>query len=289
VFEMENDSLQDVNRQLGRQQELGALLGLIVEHAVGVTGAQRGFLVLEEHGELRLDDALDRCHGEIAPHELETSSSVVREALSRMESVRVANATCASNGGSIALGRRSILCVPFEVTGDLRGAICVDHHPSKGTFDAHAEHLCRMLADQAALSIRQVKRLEELLALNRELERRVSEKEVDLQDARRALREAGLSEALVIPIAELEKRAIHSALQETGGDKRRAAELLGISRAKIYQRLKDWAQERAGGARDRSRGGAEMVASPRGAGSIALMSPHGRSGSAAPASPSDTG
>ena len=40
--------------------------------------------------------------------------------------------------------------------------------------------------------------------------------------------------------AELEKRAILEALRHTDGDKRKAAELLGISRAKIYQRLKDW-------------------------------------------------
>ena len=48
----------------------------------------------------------------------------------------------------------------------------------------------------------------------------------------------------ILPISELEKRAIHSALEKTGGDKRRAAEMLGISRAKIYQRLKDWEEGR---------------------------------------------
>ncbi|MEW6071792.1 MAG: helix-turn-helix domain-containing protein [Planctomycetota bacterium] len=41
-------------------------------------------------------------------------------------------------------------------------------------------------------------------------------------------------------LAELERRAILVALERTGGDKRQAAALLGISRAKIYQRLKEW-------------------------------------------------
>ncbi len=43
-----------------------------------------------------------------------------------------------------------------------------------------------------------------------------------------------------VPLAELERRAILDAIEYAEGDKRRAAELLGISRAKIYQRLKHW-------------------------------------------------
>jgi DNA-binding NtrC family response regulator len=41
-------------------------------------------------------------------------------------------------------------------------------------------------------------------------------------------------------LAQLERTAIERALDATGGDKRLAAERLGISRAKIYQRLKEW-------------------------------------------------
>ena len=69
-FEMEIVSLLEINRQLVQQQDLETLLGLIVEHALGVTGAERGFLVLEEHGELRFDTALDSCRGDIAQPDL---------------------------------------------------------------------------------------------------------------------------------------------------------------------------------------------------------------------------
>ena len=41
-------------------------------------------------------------------------------------------------------------------------------------------------------------------------------------------------------LADVEREAIERTLELTGGDKRRAAEMLGISRAKIYQRLKEW-------------------------------------------------
>jgi transcriptional regulator with GAF, ATPase, and Fis domain/tetratricopeptide (TPR) repeat protein len=197
-FEMEMVSLLEINRQLVQQQDLDALLGLIVEHSLTVTGAERGFLVLEEHGELRFDTALDSCRGEIAQPEFEISGSVVREALQKGRPVRVSNAVddplLGHQTSVVSLELRSILCVPFEITRDLRGAIYVDHRLRKGAFDDRAEKLCRLLADQAALAILQIKRMEEIRALNRELERRVVEKEVDLQNARRALREAGAPE-----------------------------------------------------------------------------------------------
>ncbi|HEX6885587.1 MAG TPA: sigma 54-interacting transcriptional regulator [Planctomycetota bacterium] len=197
-FEMEIVSLLEINRQLVQQQDLETLLGLIVEHALGVAGAERGFLVLEEHGELRFDTALDSARGDIAQPEFEISGSVVRDALGKMKPVRVSNAVddplLGHQSSVVSLELRSILCVPFEITRDLRGAIYVDHRLRKGAFDDRAERLCRLLADQAALAILQVKRLEEIRALNRELERRVVEKEVDLQNARRALREAGAAE-----------------------------------------------------------------------------------------------
>jgi DNA-binding NtrC family response regulator len=42
------------------------------------------------------------------------------------------------------------------------------------------------------------------------------------------------------PMSEIERDAIEQALRASGGDKRKAADLLGISRAKVYQRLKEW-------------------------------------------------
>jgi transcriptional regulator with PAS, ATPase and Fis domain len=42
---------------------------------------------------------------------------------------------------------------------------------------------------------------------------------------------------LAVQVAELEKRAIEAAMTETGGNKVAAAKLLGISRAKLYERL----------------------------------------------------
>jgi DNA-binding NtrC family response regulator len=53
---------------------------------------------------------------------------------------------------------------------------------------------------------------------------------------------AAVATGPVKSLAELEREAIHRALEVTGNDKRKAAALLGISRAKVYQRLKEWGE-----------------------------------------------
>jgi DNA-binding NtrC family response regulator len=44
----------------------------------------------------------------------------------------------------------------------------------------------------------------------------------------------------VIPMAIMEKRAILMALQQTNGDRRMAASLLGIGKTTLYRKLKEY-------------------------------------------------
>ena len=50
-------------------------------------------------------------------------------------------------------------------------------------------------------------------------------------------------QADVVPIRELERRAIENALRVTGGRVEAAAKLLGMGRATLYRRLAAWASE----------------------------------------------
>lgn len=57
---------------------------------------------------------------------------------------------------------------------------------------------------------------------------------------------AGGSDAAVVPsLEQLERRAILHALEETGGDRLRAAKLLGIGKTTIYRKLKEYGLENA--------------------------------------------
>jgi DNA-binding NtrC family response regulator len=51
------------------------------------------------------------------------------------------------------------------------------------------------------------------------------------------------SQQSVVPLHELEKRAIHHALQHTNGDRTAAAQMLGIGRTTLYRKLKEYQLE----------------------------------------------
>ena len=195
-WDMEVASLLEFNRRLVDQGDLPSLLGEIVDSALQVTDGERGFLVLEEEGELRFDTAHDSRRGDIAQPDFEVSTSILQQALERMEPLRLSNAVddplLGHTPSVVSLELRSILCVPFRVDDQLRGAIYVDHRLRTGAFGDRAERLCLLLADQAALAIRQFRRVEEIRQLNLRLERKVVRTETDLQAAHQALRAAGL-------------------------------------------------------------------------------------------------
>ncbi len=190
-LDMELLKVLELNHRLVLQEALPELLGSVVECALEVSGAERGFLVLATRGELRIDTARDSRRGALEEPELELSRSVVRRALELGRPLRISNAAqhvdLASAPSVTALDLRAVLCVPFRIEADLDGVIYVDHRARSDAFGERAERLVALLADQAALAIRQVRRREEIQELNRELARENARKESDLRTAQAAL------------------------------------------------------------------------------------------------------
>ena len=194
----EIELLLEVSKNLVEQANLPTLLGSIVECALTLTGGKRGFIVLEEDGELHFDTAIDSRRGDIAAPEVETSASVIRRSLEAMIPLRLSNAIddplLGSSPSVMDLELRSILSCPFVVKDGVRGVIYVDHKLQSGAFDERSERLISHLAHQAAIAIRQVRHLKEIKELNDRLKDRVVTTESDLRTARAALRDAGLAE-----------------------------------------------------------------------------------------------
>jgi DNA-binding NtrC family response regulator len=49
--------------------------------------------------------------------------------------------------------------------------------------------------------------------------------------------------SVIEPLAKIEKRMIEKAMAQAGGNKKRAAELLGIPRASLYNKLREYGLE----------------------------------------------
>ena len=214
--------LLEINQRLVDQRDLPQLLGEIVEAALEVTGAERGFLALEEDGELHLDLALDSIRGDLDPEEIEVSQTVLRETLEGGATLRVSNAAAdpvlASAPSVAALELRSILCCPFRVEERVRGVIYLDHRVREGAFDARAARLLELLAGQAALAIRQRRRVEEIEALNGALGREVATRESDLRAAQRVLAQSGLTVPIDGLVGESEPMVrVHELLRRIAG------------------------------------------------------------------------
>lgn len=159
---MEIEELVRICDQLLLCDDLSTLLSSVVRGAITLTGAERGFLILEEQGTLHFDLALDSAFGDIARPELETSRSVVLEVLRSGHPIRLSNAANdpqrASQQSVASLELRSILCVPIEIPPVSRGVLLLDHRLRTGAFDDRSEGIASLVAKTAALAIQKVKR-----------------------------------------------------------------------------------------------------------------------------------
>ena len=224
LWESRRDDDMDVlrilqlNERLVREESRDTLLRAIVEAALEVADAERGFLVLEEGGELELETAFVSSSGEIEDEEIEWSRSIVTKALETSAPVRLADAAGDVDWSEMrsveSIGIRSILAAPFNVEESVRGVIVVDDRSRPGAFGPREEKLLGMLAGQAALALRQIRRLEAIEGLSARLRERVAVQSTELLDAHRALDLAGAPapvEGLVGPSKAMDdvRRLIH--------------------------------------------------------------------------------
>jgi len=161
-----------INRRLGMEHDLAALLEIVMDSAVLLTGAERGFLLLDEAGDsegeigdgrarsrtdMRVAVArnLDRENLRKPQHKLsQTIATRVFETGERVLSVDAQADERWREQASIHAGSlRSILCVPLTSRGRAIGVLYVDNRFTSGAFTAEHADLLEALADQAGIAI----------------------------------------------------------------------------------------------------------------------------------------
>lgn len=153
------EALLDVAKALHSTLDAEQLLGLVVEKAVALTGADRGCLVtVEEQGGYQVKIARDRDGGLLPPETFRPSRSVL-DAVIRQKSALVENDVADTELGAVAsiqeLSIRMVLCAPLFVDGKIAGLIYVDSVASGEGFSERRLRTLDALAGQAAVAWQQ--------------------------------------------------------------------------------------------------------------------------------------
>jgi len=167
------ERLAEINKALNTERDTQRLLELIVDSAIELTGAARGFLILFDGRSEEFRAARNIDESTIHNPEFEVSHSVARRVAKEGRPVITANAIDDPRFGSAAsiseLKLLSILCVPLVSRERTLGAIYLDHPQVVGRFDEHHLGTVTALAEQAAIALENARLSEGLAASNRQL------------------------------------------------------------------------------------------------------------------------
>ncbi len=181
-----------LTRELLRETDLNKLLRSIVDSAIALAGAERGFLLLDEsiqaEGALdsRANDSADATpplrvrvarsfdHEDIPVPSSRLSSGIAQRVIDTKQALMSVDAGRDSRFSGMAsvedLRLRSVICVPLvavaERAAKVDGVLYVDNRLQESAFAADDLELMRLLADQAAIAIRNARLMAELRERN---------------------------------------------------------------------------------------------------------------------------
>ncbi|MBN2528503.1 MAG: sigma 54-interacting transcriptional regulator [Deltaproteobacteria bacterium] len=186
--------------RLNSELKINAQLDIIMDTAIDVTNAERGFLLLqEEDGRFAIRSARNMDSEALIKEERNYSGTIARRAFLLGEPIFTTNAQEDEryrDYRSIAsLNLMYIIAVPLLVKGKAQGTIYLDS-TMRGKFDGERVDLLKMLANQAAIALTNARLVthvqrsrEQIESLNRKLESRLATAERELAQTRQDLRE----------------------------------------------------------------------------------------------------
>lgn len=195
-----------INKQLSEEMEMSSVLKAVMDAAMALAGAERGFLLIQDETSplpiipgFRVEAARNMKKENIGTDEFKISLSVVEEALRRRVSILTDDAQADPNfrnAESVHLYQlKSILVLPLVSEKGCMGALYLDHRFEVGAFSEERLLFLKAFADQAVLAIEKAMTLAELQRAKQALENRVVEQahqieqmEVQLKEARKGLK-----------------------------------------------------------------------------------------------------
>ena len=151
-------SLLEVTRSINAPRDFDRLLELIVDSAVTLTKAERGFLMLfRKDGNLEFSVTRNIDKKTIEDEEFKISRTVVNQVLATGEPLFLSDIyedkKFKITESIEVLGLRMVMCVPLKAKEHLLGLIYVDSHSETESFTKLEEKIFEAFAAQASVAI----------------------------------------------------------------------------------------------------------------------------------------
>jgi signal transduction histidine kinase len=171
-------SLYEVTQEIVSILELDDLLESILDRAIVLVGAERGFLVLYDPrrspDDFQVAAARQFSSGDVDDAQIEVSHGLMRRVLSTREPVVTTNAQedprFQTSNSVVTYQIRSVLATPMLAKEELIGAIYVDTRLSSRLFRQADLALLSAMANQAAAAVQMARLYQDLYARNLELQ-----------------------------------------------------------------------------------------------------------------------
>jgi transcriptional regulator with GAF, ATPase, and Fis domain len=171
-------------RKLNSTLEIAEILGMALDAAIDLTGAERGFIILDEpaQGGLHVPVARNVDREKVGKSHLKYSRSIAEQAISTGEPVITVDASAddrfRGRASVHSMRLRSVIAVPIRSPDGVLGALYLDNRFSQARFGRDDADLLLAFSDQVALALRNARTLDDLRRRTAELEeerRRVEE------------------------------------------------------------------------------------------------------------------
>jgi diguanylate cyclase (GGDEF)-like protein len=150
--------LLEITHSINTLQDFNKLLELIVDSAVMLTKAERGFLMFfNKAGNLEFRVTRNYDKGTLEDEEIEISKTIVNRVLATGKPLFLSDIFSdkqfAISESIEALGLRMVMCVPLKAKENLLGLIYVDSHSETENFTELEEKVFGAFAAQASIAI----------------------------------------------------------------------------------------------------------------------------------------
>ncbi len=182
----------EINRQLAQKIDLKEILERVMDAAIELTGAERGFLLLKNEKAkakfltgFEVKTARHLNQGSLEEDEFKFSMSAVKQAVNGGTYLLTDNAQLdprfQEKKSVVQYQLKSILVVPLDIEGKILGAVYLDHRYQPQCFSEEDVVLLTAFASQAALAIQKAQMLLELQAAKKQLEQKVEDQAVKIE------------------------------------------------------------------------------------------------------------